>query len=78
MARYVHLRLTGQAESFLADMERRGLTERDVFSNALGLLREAWTTKRVARLSAAASDSTEGIEYIYELPLGEASSSSHG
>jgi hypothetical protein len=71
MARHVHLRLSRQAEAFVEEMEEQGLTERDVFANALGLLREVWTTGQVAmitRNARALNIRNPYIQYIFQIP----------
>lgn len=50
MARTVHVRLTGNSEQLLKDLEKEGLNERDVISKALGLLDLAYRSERVALL----------------------------
>lgn len=65
MAKTIHLKLTGEAEKLLKTLTSEGLTERDIFSKALGILSEV-NQGRVARLQKQ-YNIEEGIEYIYVL-----------
>ena len=44
----ISIKLSGLAESFMSEMQKEGLNESDVISQAIGLLAEVWRTKRVA------------------------------
>ena len=44
----ISIKLSGLAESFMGEMQKEGLNESDVISQAIGLLAEVWRTKRVA------------------------------
>ena len=48
MSRIISIKLTGVAETFMNEMERKGLNESDVISQGIGLLKEVLKTERVA------------------------------
>jgi hypothetical protein len=65
LPRTVHLMLTRDAEDFVMTLEKDGLSERDIFAKALGLLRQAYTSERVVMLKEDADiEKSRDIEYI--------------
>ena len=48
MARKVTVKLTGQAEEFFNTMRKSGMSEQDIMAKGLYILREVYTTGRVA------------------------------
>ena len=68
MPRTVHLTLTRDAEKFVRTLEEEGLSERDIFAKALGLLQRAYMSKRVVMAKESVSlDKSEDIEYIFSV-----------
>jgi hypothetical protein len=68
MPRTVHLTLTRDAEEFVRTLEKEGLSERDIFAKALGLLQRAYMSKRVVMARENVSlDKSEDIEYIFSV-----------
>lgn len=75
MAKTIHIRLTGLAESFMNEMTKEGLTEEDVISQALGIMAEVWRTGAVARVNRQeqlikGSDSSVDFYYGVQTPSG--------
>ena len=69
MAKVIHLKLTGKAESFIEDMKKQGLNEQDVFAKALNVLEDIWKTKRVALIKETHLTEVDGIEYFYGINI---------
>ena len=71
MARTVHLKLTKDAEDFVKELEKKGLTERDIFAKALGLLQRAYISGRIAMVRESAVKEygqvpSKDIEYVFK------------
>jgi len=73
MPRTVHFQLSGRAQQFVEEMEREGLSERDVFAKALGLLREVYKTRRIGLISHGYEES-DAVEFIYGINVSNAKS----
>lgn len=69
MARDIQLRLTGRAEKLFDEMEKEGVTERDLLGYALGLL-DAVKSGRLAMLRVEADEETvqDAVDYVFALP----------
>jgi hypothetical protein len=64
VARSINIRVSDKAEQFINEMARRGLNERDVIAKAVGLLRIAVETGRVALVNPYGE-----IEYYFSLDV---------
>jgi|GEM_PF-6059070 hypothetical protein len=70
MSRTIHFRVEGETEKFLQEMNKAGLSERDVFAKALGLLNLVHKTGRVALLRPDAElrkYADELIDFVFTL-----------
>lgn len=63
MSKSIFIRVTGEGEKFLNEMNKRGLGDRDVIAKALGLFKLAAETERIAVVSEAGS-----VEYYFTVP----------
>lgn len=76
MPRTLHLRVEGETEKFLEEMNKLGLNDRDAIAKGLGMLNLVYTTGRVALLrpNAEASKAVDKlVDYVFT--LGELESS---
>ena len=70
MAKIVHLKLTGRAEKFMAEMLAQGLNEQDVFAKALTVLEDTYRTKCVARIKQSyLGRDIDAVEFFYGVNL---------
>ena len=65
MPKTIQIQITGETERLFHELANLGLTERQVFAKALGLVRIVHKTGRVALLKAG-SENIEGLENIIE------------
>lgn len=70
MPRTIHFRVEGGTEKFLQEMKDLGLSERDVFAKALGLLNLVHKTGRVAFLNQNATSMQAAhavVDFVFTL-----------
>ena len=63
MAKTINLRITDEAEKFMQELKKRGISEQDAISKALWLLNLAHKTGRIALLKS----DTEEVQYVFML-----------